>query len=128
MDSDVFKEFSKIVRDWNCIPIYKPEPEPVFKTEEGRKQWLKLKEFRAKRAKAGDDFLGAMISVVQFGGNSYIDESIIMNWTYWKLVNSYHAIINSREYEHSFSAYLQGGKRELVKDHWTERLKPKPEI
>lgn len=128
MDSTSFREFSKIVRDWNCIPIYKPEVEPFFATEEGREKWLKLKALRAKNAKSETDLISTMMSVVQFGGNSFIPESVISNWTYWKLVNSYHAIINSREYEHSFSAYLQSGKKELVKDHWTDRVKPKQEL
>lgn len=124
MDSSAFKDFSKVVRDWNCISVSKPEPEPVFETEEGRRQWLNLKAMRAKNAKVENDFLSTMINVVQFGGASYISEDIILNWTVWKLASAYHAVINSREYEHSFSAYLQGGKRDLVKQHWTERLKP----
>ena len=124
MDSLSFKEFCKIIRDWNCISPQKPEVEPVFKTEEGRKQWLKLKELRAKNAKVEDDFLSTMINVVQFGGSSYIDESVIKKWTIWKVANAYHAIISSREYEHAFSAYIQGGKKDLVKQHWTDRLKP----
>jgi hypothetical protein len=128
MDSSSFKEFCKIIRDWNCISPQKPEVEPVFKTEEGRKQWLKLKELRAKNAKIEDDFLSTMINVVQFGGTSYIDESAIKKWTLWKIANAYHAIINSREYEHAFNAYLQGGKKDLVKQHWTERLKPNLKI
>lgn len=125
MDSDAFKEFSKIVRDWNCIALYKPEQEPIFKTEEGRKQWLKLKEYRSKNAKVENDFLGSIINVIQFGGSSFIKESTIMEWTYWKIANVYHAITSNREYEHAFSAYLQGGKKDLVKQHWTERLKAK---
>lgn len=128
MDSSAFREFSKIIRDWNCIHPITLEAEPVFNTEEGRQQWLKLKELRAKSAKQEDDFLSTMINVVQFGGNSYVDESVIKQWTYWKLANAYSAIINNREYEHSFSCYLQDGKRERVKQHWTERLKPKSNI
>lgn len=128
MDSAAFKEFSKIVRDWNCIQKYKQEVEPVFETEAGRQQWLNLKKRRAQSAKVEDDFLGIMINIVQFGGNSFVDEETILKWSYWRLVNAYHAIINSRDYEHSFSAYLQGGKKDLVKQHWTERIKPKREI
>lgn len=124
MDVNSFKEFCKIIQNWNCISPKKQEPEPVFKTEQGRNTWLKLREMRAKNAKVEDDFLSTMINVVQFGGTSYIDESEIKKWTMWKLANAYHAIITNREYEHSFSAYLQGGKNEFIKQHWTDRLKP----
>lgn len=128
LESSSFKEFCKIIRDWNYIKPQKADPDPVFKTDEGRKQWLKLKEFRAKNAKIEDDSLGTMINIVQFGGSSYIDESIIKKWTMWKIVNAYHAIVGNREYEHSFYAYWKNGKKELVKQHWTERLKPNLKI
>lgn len=124
MDSSSFKEFCKIIRDWNCIHPQKAEAEPVFKTEEGRKQWLKLKELRAKNSKVEESFMSTMINAVQFGGTSYIDESVIKKWTAWKLANAYNAIIQSREYEHAFHAYLHGGKKDLVKQHWTEKIKP----
>lgn len=128
LDSATFQEFAKIVRDWNCVPIHKPETEPKFATEEGRKQWLNLKRQREKHAKAEDDLLGTMISIVQFGGGSYVEESVILGWSKWKLANAYYAIINSREYEHSFAAVMQGGKKGLLKRHWTERIKPQQEI
>jgi hypothetical protein len=122
-----FDEFSSIVLTMNYKQKYKKEviKEPVFKTEEGRKSWLKLQEMRKKYGKKEDDGLEIhnIINMVQLGGNFYISEEEIKKWSMYKLLNTYISIINKDNGGKMFDVYLQTGDKEMVKKDITQLLK-----
>lgn len=97
--------------------------EPEFKTEEGRKRWLELQKSRKKYSKNNELHLYDMINLVQFGMNSYVPDSEIRQWTYWKLVKSYSTIMNKQSYNNAFDIYLQCGDKKLIEKHWSELIK-----
>ena len=128
LNEENFEEFSLMVLEMiQSKKLEKKEvKEPIFKTEEGRKRWLLLKENREKEQKRKlKDALKIydIINIVQFGMDSYIPDEEIKKWTYWKLIKSYLTITNKKNYENSFEIYLQCGEKSLIETHWSELVK-----
>ena len=64
-----------------------------------------------------------IMNIVQLGMRNYIPDSEFDNWTYWKLMKSYHNIFKLVGYDERFKIYTQCGDNALVKEHWSESIK-----
>lgn len=126
LNKDNFEEFSEIVSTIVCMKkLQKNENTiPKFETEEGYQRWKKLQEQREKNKPKDEGFqIYDLLNCVQFGGNYYIPDTEIMNWTYWKLTNVNKTIILLKKYDFNCDAYLQCGNKKLIEKHWSELIK-----
>lgn len=125
LNSDNFEEFSDIVLTILQREKLKniKEQMPKFESEEGKRRWLKLQEQRKRNANRQPvTTISDIIRVVQLGGNCYIPDKEILNWTYWKLIKTYQIIQKRNEWEQNFDIYLRTGDAKIVTPHWMEQI------
>lgn len=120
-----FDEFADIIRLSGMREKFKPKQIPTFETPEGYERWKKYEEMQQKYQKKEEDTISNFINVVQNGGNFYIGEEVIKDWSFWKLVNTYNSIISRDAYDKQYSQYLVTGDCKGIKEHWSELLKVK---
>ena len=122
IDNSNFYEFSELILE---LSAKKKEKKENFtpQSEKQKEIWEKLQNGRKRQAEKKGIKLFDIINLCQFGGEYYIPIKDILDWTPWQLNNCYRTIISKSCYKDNFSVFLETGKQELVKEHWSDKIK-----
>jgi hypothetical protein len=118
-----FDEFAELILKICAKDRPEKEKIPEFQNDRQRDIWEKLQAGRKRAAQRNVLELEDIINICQYGGSYYISKDELLNFTMWELINCYKSKLHVDTYKDNFSAFLQSGSGELIKNHWSDQLK-----
>lgn len=124
INKDNFNDLSEIILKINANKKVEVEKPPKNMSEKQKDIWYKLQEGRRKRAKKDEVHLFDILNICEFAGKYHIPVSEMMDWTLWRIMNCYKAILNIRTYDDNLKIYLVSGDGKTISgdNHWHKKL------
>lgn len=121
---DNFDELSEIVLKINANKKVEIEKPPSNMSKKQRDVWEKLQSGRKREASKNEVHLFDILNICEFAGRYHIQISEMMNWTLWRIMNCYKAILNIRTYDDNLKICLVSGDGKSIsgKNHWHHQL------
>ena len=117
IDATNFDEFADIVLQAHCFGRYEhvEKKMPKFRNKEHLKRWQRMQAARAKYKPKDEVSIAQCIKTIQLESHSYIADSEIATWSYWKLMHWYNAVVLQSNYEELHSCFAHWGGKNIRK-------------
>ena len=119
-----FDDISDILLTINCKSKIEIEKIPLNMSARQKDVWEKLQAGRKRDAEKNRLHVYDIVKICELGGKFHIPLSEIKQWTMWKLMDTYKAIIAIREYDDSFEIGIAQYDLSAIQNdkHWIKRL------
>ncbi|GLC79202.1 hypothetical protein [Lacrimispora brassicae] len=124
IDKNNFDELADIVLKINANKKVEVEKTPENMSDRQKDIWEKMQEGRKRHNKKNELHLFDIINICEFAGKYHIQISEIMNWTLWRIMNCYKAILSMKSYDDNLKICLVSGDGKSISgdNHWYPQL------
>lgn len=115
LNASNYAEFADIVLRAHCFGQYQhvEKQVPKFKNKANYERWKKYQSMRQKYQKKDELDITQCVKVIQLNSPSFIPDSEILKWSYWKLLKWYNAVIQQSNYDDLQGCFAHWGGKDL---------------
>lgn len=117
LDSSTYSEFCDLVLRAHCFGSYHhvEKKMPKFKSKDHYERWKRYQALRQKSQKKEDLSIVQCVKFIQLHSKSYIPSEVILQWSYWKMLHWYNAVMLQVNYDELHSCFAHWGGKDLRK-------------
>lgn len=116
LSESTYLEFAETILQAHCFGFYRhvEQTMPHFKNKAHYDRWKRYQEMRAKQKKQEDSLnIVQCVKYIQLHSASYIADSEILHWTYWKVLHWYNAIVLQTNYNELHQCFAHWGGKDI---------------